>query len=135
MVGAAVDLRLMRAAALLDSEPSAAAREAAQILEEHPGHPAATLLLGTARRSCGDAAAAAPFEELAATPPESALIQLELGRTLAAQGSNEQALAALTRAVQMEPNLAQAWSELAALHAARGDTRACDVAYAHFARL
>jgi tetratricopeptide (TPR) repeat protein len=134
MADAAVDLRLMRAAALLDSDPPAAAREAAQILEEHPGHPAATLLLGTARRSCGDAAAA-PFEELAARQPESAQIQLELGRTLAAQGSNEQALAALTRAVEMEPNLAQAWSELAALHAARGDTRACDVAYAHFARL
>jgi predicted Zn-dependent protease len=133
---AAVDLRLMRAAALLDSDPPAAAREAAQILKEYPGHPAATLLLGTARRSCGDAAAAAaPLEELAATQPESALIQLELGRTLAAQGSDEQALAALTRAVELEPNLAQAWSELSALYAARGDTRACDVAYAHFARL
>ena len=88
MVGAAaaVDVRLMRAAALLDSDPPAAAREAAQILKEHPGHPAATLLLGTARRSCGDAAAAEAFEELAATQPESAQIQLELGRTLAAAG-------------------------------------------------
>jgi tetratricopeptide (TPR) repeat protein len=137
MVGAAtaVDIKLARAAALLDSDPSAAAREAAQILKEHPGHPAATLLLGTARRSCGDAAAAEAFEELAATQPESAQIQLELGRTQAAEGNHEQALAALTRAVELEPNLAQAWSELAALHAARGDTRACDVAYAHFARL
>jgi tetratricopeptide (TPR) repeat protein len=137
MVGAAaaVDARLMRAAALLDSDPPAAAREAAQILKEHPGHPAATLLLGTATRSCGDAAAAKIFEELAATQPESAQIQFELGRSLAARGADEPALAALTRAVELEPNLAQAWNELAALHAARGDTRACDVAYAHFARL
>src|ERR1700686_1409820 len=126
----------MRVAALLDSDPPAAAREAAEILKEHPGHPAATLLLGTARRSCGDPqAAAAAFAELAAAQPDSALIQLEIGRTLAAQGRDADALTALTRAVELEPNLAEAWRELAATHAARGDTAACDVAYARFTRL
>jgi len=130
-----VELKLMRVAALLDSDPSAAAREAAQILKEHPGHPAATLLLGTARRSCGDPQAAAVFAALAAAQPDSALIQLELGRTFAAQGRDAEALSALTRAVQVEPNLAEAWRELAALHAARGEPQACDAAYARFARL
>jgi predicted Zn-dependent protease len=126
----------MRAAALLDSDPPAAAREAAKILEQHPGHPAATLLLGTAQLGCGDAPrAAAAFAELAAAQPESALNQLELGRTLAAQGREAQALTALRRAVDLEPNLAEAWRELATLHAARGDAKACDVAYAHFTRL
>ena len=134
--GAAIDLRLMRVAALLDSDPPAAAREAAEILKAHPGHPAATLLLGTAQRSCGDPqAAAAVFAHLAAAQPDSALIQLELGRTLAAQGRDTDALTALTRAVELEPDLAEAWRELSATHAARGDTAACDVAYAHFNRL
>jgi len=134
--GAAIDLRLMRVAALLDSDPPAAAREAAEILKAHPGHPAATLLLGTAHRSCGDPqAAAAVFAHLAAAQPDSALIQLELGRTLAAQGRDTDALTALTRAVELEPDLAEAWRELSATHAARGDTAACDVAYARFNRL
>ena len=37
--------------------------------------------------------------------------------------------------MELEPNLAEAWVELAATHAARGDTAACDVAYARFTRL
>jgi tetratricopeptide (TPR) repeat protein len=128
----AVDARLMQAAALLDTDPDAAAREAAEILQDHPGHPGAMLLLGTARRSSGSADAAASFEELAAANPNSASLQFELGRTLAAGGISAQALTALNRAVDLEPNLAEAWRELAALHAANGDTRACDAAYARF---
>src|ERR1700730_17765013 len=97
--GAAVDMKLMQVAALLDSDPRAAAREAAEILKEHPGHPVATLLLGTARRSSGDPGAEAGFVELAAVRPDSALAQFELGRTLVSQGRDADALAALTRAV------------------------------------
>jgi tetratricopeptide (TPR) repeat protein len=134
-VGAAVDMKLMRVAALLDSDPRAAAREAAEILKEHPGHPVATLLLGTARRSAGDPGAEASFVELAAIQPDSALAQFELGRTLASQGRNADALAALTRAVELEPSLAEAWRELAAVHAARGDTKSCDFAYENYVRL
>jgi predicted Zn-dependent protease len=133
---AAVDFKLMRVAALLDSDPRSAARQAAEIVKEHPGHRAAALLLGTAHRSAGDGPqAAAVFAGLAAAHPDSALIQLEFGRTVAAQGDEARALAALTRAVQIEPNLAEGWHELAALHAARGDTKACDAAYANFTRL
>ncbi len=133
---AAVDSKLMRAAALLDTNPSAAAREAARILEEHPGHRATTLLLGTALRSCGDAAqAASTFAALAAEQPNSASLRFELGRALAAQGFDAQAFEALTRAIELEPNLADAWAELASLHAARGAAAACDAAYANFTRL
>lgn len=133
---AAVDFKLMRVAALLDSDPSAAARQAADILKEHPGHRAAMLLLGTAARSAGDGRRAAEvFAALAVAQPDSALMQLELGCTLAAAGEQAQALAALSRAVELEPNLAEAWRELAALHAARGDDAPCDAAYAHFTRL
>jgi tetratricopeptide (TPR) repeat protein len=131
----AIDARLMRAATLLDTDPAAAAREAAEILKEHPGHSGATLLLGTARRSSGSPEAAESFDELAAAQPNSAPIQYELGRTRALQGRDAEALEALKRAVELEPNLAEAWSELDTLHARNGDTDACDVAYAHFTRL
>ena len=131
-----VDLRLIRIASLLESNPAAAAREAAQIVRSHPRHAAALLLLGTAHRACGNApAAAAQLAELAAAQPDSAPVQLELGRTLAAQGDTERAFGALSRALQLQPDLAEAWAELAALHAARGDLRACDAAYANFTRL
>jgi Flp pilus assembly protein TadD len=79
--------------------------------------------------------AAKAFADLAALQPDSALIRLELGRTLAAQGRAAEALETLSRAVELEPNLAEAWSELSTLHATRGDTKACDVAYANFFRL
>ncbi|MDB6107322.1 MAG: hypothetical protein JWO52_7321 [Gammaproteobacteria bacterium] len=133
--GVAVDMKLMRVAALLDSDPRAAAREAAEILREHPGHPVATLLLGTARRSTGDPGAEAAFVELAAVQPDSALAHFELGRTLLSQGRDADALAALTRAVELEPNLAESWRELAAVHAARGDIKSCDFAYENYVRL
>jgi predicted Zn-dependent protease len=134
--GAAIDAKLMRVAALLDTDPATAAREAAQILKDHPGHTAATLLLGTALSSSGDSAlATSAFAGLAAAQPDSALIQLELGRALAAQGQDIPALKALTRAVDLEPNLAEAWRALASLHAAQGDDKNCDVAYANYCRL
>ncbi|HEX4388161.1 MAG TPA: sulfotransferase [Steroidobacteraceae bacterium] len=131
-----VDFRLIRVAAMLESNPLAAAREAAQIVRSHPGHAAALLLLGNAHRASGNTqAAAAEFTELAAAHPDSAPVQLELGRTLAAQGEAEPAIAALCEAIRLQPDLAEAWAELAALYAARGDPKACDEAYANFARL
>jgi tetratricopeptide (TPR) repeat protein len=133
--GAAVDMKLMQVAALLDSDPRAAARQAAQILEEHPGHPVATLLLGTARRSAGDPGAETAFAQLAAAQPDSALVQFELGRTLIADGRNADARVALERAVELEPDLAEAWRELAGLHASQGDATACDTAYENYTRL
>src|ERR1700723_1963753 len=131
----AIDARLMRAATLLDTDPAAAAREAAEILKENPGHSGATLLLGTARRISGSPEAAESFSSDLAAQPNSAPIQYELGRTQAPQGRTTQALAALNRAVELEPNLAEAWRELAALHASLGDTLACDAAYARFTHL
>ena len=120
-----VDLRLIRIASLLESNPAAAAREAAQIVRSHPQHAAALLLLGTAHRACGDAQAAlAEFSELAAAQPDSAPVQLELGRTLAAEGDAEQALGALSTAVQLQPDLAEA-------HAAAGEAEDFQGALSH----
>jgi tetratricopeptide (TPR) repeat protein len=128
----ALDARLLRAAGLLDSDPAAAAREAAEILNEHPGHATALLLLGTARRSSGNPEAAETLAALAAAQPDYAPVQLELGKTFASQGRDADALASLRRAVELEPNLAEAWRELASLYAKLGDPLACDLAYVKF---
>jgi tetratricopeptide (TPR) repeat protein len=133
---ASVDLQLLRATSLLDTEPAAAAQVALEILATSPGHGGAALLLGTARRSCGDAVTAIQvFGELATAHPHSAVIQLELGRAALAAGREDEAIAALERAVALQPDLAEAWRELAGLHAVRGDTLACDRAFARFASL
>ena len=102
---AEVAVKLMRVAALLESDPAAAARDAAQILSEHPGDRQAALLLGTAQRNAGDlAAASAVFAQLAAEQPEAAPIQYELGRVLAAQGRGVR-LAALVRMAQITSSI------------------------------
>ncbi|HUO96659.1 MAG TPA: sulfotransferase [Steroidobacteraceae bacterium] len=127
---------LARAASLLDTDPAAAARLACEILDARPGHPAAKLLLGTARRSGGDAAAAlGDVATLAARQPDSAVIQLELGRAALAAGDIDHARSALERAVALQPDLADAWRELSALHALRGEDHACDAAWARYAKL
>ncbi len=126
----------MRAASVLESDPAAAFAEAVRILRAHPGHPAALLLLGTANRACGNApAAVAEFTTLAAAQPDSPVIRFELGRALRGAGRDAEALAALERAVGLAPDLAEAWRELSLLHAARGDSAACDAAFARFERL
>ena len=77
----------MRASLLLESDPSAAARGASDILAVSPGHTAASLLLATARRRLGEPAmAASVLESLASTEANSSVIQLELGRAYAASG-------------------------------------------------
>jgi tetratricopeptide (TPR) repeat protein len=131
-----VDLELVRAASLLESDPSAAARAAARVLHAHPGHPAALLLLGSAHRRAGDTAAAiAAVTGLAAAQPESAAIRLELGRALHAGGRDREALVALEEAVRLAPDLAEGWRELSLAHAAHGDAAACDAAWARFEKL
>jgi tetratricopeptide (TPR) repeat protein len=130
------DLALIRAAALLASDPRAAARQATLILDAHPGHAGAALLRASAQRACGELpAAVSGLTALVAANPGSAAIRLELGRALRAQGSAADAQAALERATELAPNLAEAWRELSLVHAARGENAACDRAYARFRSL
>jgi tetratricopeptide (TPR) repeat protein len=133
---ASVDLQLMRASLLLDSDPGAAARQASSILADSPGHAEAKLLLAAACRKLGDpAAAAAALESLAEADRDTPFMQLEIGRALAAGGRNREALAAFKRALALDEGLAEAWRELAALHFAAGEVQAGDLAYAHYSRL
>jgi len=132
---AEADFELIRASAMLDSDPAAAARTAAEILENWPKNSAASLLLATAARSFGDPAAAlAVLERLALEQPKSAVIHLELARAYAAARTPE-ALSALRRVVELEPDLADGWRELSQQLAAQGDSLAADLAYARFAEL
>ena len=126
----------MRASLLLESDPSAAAQRASDILAGCPEHPAAGLLLATARRRLGDHAAAATLlESLAGAQRDSPVVQLELGRAYAAAGRNAEALSAFRRAVTLDAGLADGWRELAArLHAA-GETLEGDRAYERYSRL
>lgn len=83
MSSAELDFALIRASALLDENPAAAAKAAGEILRVSPGHVAASLLLATAARSLGDPAAAlGVLEGLARGQPKSPAIQLELGTRL-----------------------------------------------------
>ena len=80
-VDVATDLELMRASALLESNPAAAVRRASAILEYQPEHAEAKLLLATACRRLGDPAAATDLlATLTRTQPDSPTLQLELGR-------------------------------------------------------
>ncbi|HEY0767934.1 MAG TPA: sulfotransferase [Steroidobacteraceae bacterium] len=133
---ASVDLELMRATLLLESDPAAAARRATDILAGSPGNTEANLLFAAARRKLGDPAGAATvLESLAKAHPESPFMQLELGRAYAAGGRGAEALAALRRAVVLDAGLADAWRELAAQLFADGETLEGDAAYAHYSRL
>src|SRR5437762_5546200 len=107
----------MRAAALLESDPAAAARRAAGILAGSPGHPEAHLLLAAAHRKLGDSAAAATvLETLTRTRPDSALLQLELGRAYAAGGRSGEALAALRLAVALDAGIDRKSTRLNSSH-------------------
>ncbi len=133
---ASVDLELMRASQLLDSDPRAAAQRASGILVDSPGHPEANLLLAAACRKLGDpAAAAAALETLPSAHRDTPFMQLELGRAYAASGRGAEALSAFRCAVALDEGLADGWRELAAMSFAAGDTRAGDAAYAHYSRL
>jgi Flp pilus assembly protein TadD len=125
-----IDVALAHARRLLATRPALAAEQAAEILKAVPGHPVATLLLGSARRAGGDVAGAvAVLEPLACEQPKSALVHYELGRALASAGRGDDAVDALRRAVQLKPDHADAWRALGDHLTAVGDVEGADDAY------
>jgi predicted Zn-dependent protease len=134
--GIAVELELMRASALLESDPAAAARLASAILAGSPGHPEAALLLATASQRSGDPAAArAQLESLVRAQPDSLTLQLELARSHAAGGRTTEAIAALQAALALNSGFADGWRELAAQRYLAGDEPGGDAAYGEYSRL
>ena len=127
-----LQVALDHAARLLAQDPALAAEQASAILEAVPGHPVATLILGSAQRSAGNLPAAiATLETLARTQPKSAATHYELSLALAAAGRGEAAIAALRRALQLKPDLADGWRRLGDHLAAMGDSAGADAAYAN----
>jgi predicted Zn-dependent protease len=130
------DLELMRASLLLEADPPAAARRASEILAAFPDHAEASLLLAAACRNLGEPATAATvLESVAAAHATSPVIQLELGRAYAAAGRAAEALKVIRRSVELDPDFADGWRELAAQCFVMGETLAGDVAYARYALL
>ncbi len=123
------------AAKLLATAPALAERQALSLLKIAPGDPRVALILGSARRRQGDAAAAlAVLEPLARAHPRAANTQYELGASLAALGCTRDALAALRAAVTLKPDLAEAWRALGDQLFMTGDVAGAEDAFAQHAR-
>src|SRR6516165_4182985 len=82
-----VEVALAHAARLLERDPALAAEQAGEILKAAPSHPAASLILGVARRRGGDAAAAVEvLRPLSESQPRWAAAHYELGVALSEIG-------------------------------------------------
>lgn len=126
-----LQVALSHAVKLLDTEPALAAAQADEILRVIPGHPMAQLIAGVAARRQGDAARAVSLlEPLAAAQPKAPAAHCELGLAYGDLGRGEDAIAALRRAVELKPDLADAWRALGDHLTAIGDTTGADAAYA-----
>ncbi len=121
---------LAHAERLLAAKPADAETQAREILKAVPGHPQALHLLGAALRAQGDLAGArAILEPLAAQQTMAAVVHFELGLTLGGAGESRRALAAVARAVALNPNLTGAWRALGDVLTLAADTDAADEAY------
>ncbi|HEY2529980.1 MAG TPA: sulfotransferase [Xanthobacteraceae bacterium] len=126
-----VEVALAHATRLLQSNPALAAEQASEILRAVPGNPLATLLLGVARRTGGDAAGALDIlGPLVATHPQWALAHYEQALALGRSEQNAAAIAALQRAVALKPDMVDAWRALGDEQTIAGDTAGADAAYA-----
>jgi tetratricopeptide (TPR) repeat protein len=130
-----LDVALAHTARLLEKDPAAAAEQATEILKAIPGQPTAQLLLGVARRAGGDGADAVKIlTSLTTQQPRWAAAHYELGLALGAARNGEEAVIALRRAVELKPDLPDAWRTLADHLTAAGDAQGADDAYAQHIR-
>ena len=126
-----LEVALAHARRLFGSDLAAAAEQATEILRAVPEQPEAALLLGIARRGLGDLAGSQRvLELLTRKQPKFAAAHYELGVTLGEAGQGEAAVAALERALRLDPNLPDAWRALGDHRIAIGDAQGADAAYA-----
>ena len=126
---ASLDVALDHASRLLGSDPALAGRQAREILRVVDGHPAAQLILAASLRLTGRPAEALDLlDRLAQAQPQAPLVHYEHGLALGRLGRGEAAVAALRRAVSLQPTLARAWLALADHLRAIGDTEGADAA-------
>jgi len=125
--GATLEEELAQIERLLATDAALAAKQAARILSLAPGHPVATFWLGVARRFTGDAAGSIDaLKPLTRSEPDWAAAHYEFGRACGAAGRGDEAVAALRRAVELQPALTGAWCSLADELRAAGDAAGAD---------
>lgn len=118
------------AAKLLGTNATAAEAQLREILRATPGHPQALLMLGSAlRRQRRLEAALEILEPLSKSQPDAAAVQFEIGLTFTSLGMTPEGIAALMRAVKLNPRLIAAWRELGDQLIIVGDTDAAYDAY------
>ncbi len=115
-----LDSALGHATRLLETEPALAAEQATEILKHDPRQPMALLLLGMARRRCGDTAAALEvLRRLCDEQPAMPGAWLELADLLTAMDNGEEADAAYARYIKTAVRDPQLRKAAAALNANR----------------
>ena len=130
-----LEVALAHTQRLLASDPALAEAQAHEILRNVPGEPVAQRLLAASRSLRGDAdGALAILQPLAAAHPQWARVHLDLGLALGAARRGAEALAALQRAVTLQPRLPGAWRAIGDHLTAVGDTAGADAAYAEHLR-
>jgi len=126
-----IDVALKHTARLLAHDPKLADEQAGEILKVVPGHPLATLLLGAARRLSGRTGSALEIlDPLARAQSNWAVAQYEYALALSTAGRSEAAVASLRRAVELQPDMADAWRALGDQLTNSGDAAGADAAYA-----
>lgn len=122
---------LAHTASLLGPEPAMAEAQAREILRVVPDHPQAVLLLASAlRRQRQAGAAIALLEPLVRAHADWPAAHMEAGLTLGLLGQAGAAVAALRRALAIDPGLVPAWRGLADQLALLGDDQGAEAATA-----
>ena len=126
-----LEVALERTAHLLDTDPIVAAEQSMEILKAIPNHPPALFLLAIAKRRSGDPQGALDvLEPLLDAQHKWAAAHYENGMALGAIGRGDEAIQALLKAVEFQPEHPEAWRVLADHLVAAGDTEGGDAAYA-----
>jgi len=124
-----------RTAQLIDSDPTMAIEQSLEILKAVPNHPPALFYLAMAKRRSGDPEGALEvLEPLLNAQHKWAGAWFERGAALGMVGRGDEAIAALLKAVEFQPEHPEAWRFLADHLMATGDTEGGDAAYARHIR-
>ncbi len=132
---ASLDVALAHATRLLANQPRLAAEQALEIIAVAGEHPLAMLVLGAAHTACGEAEQGLGIlEPLAIAQPQWPAAHYELGRTWVALERGDEAIAALRRALALQPELPGAWLALADQLSRMGDDDGASAAYSRHVR-
>jgi Flp pilus assembly protein TadD len=123
-------------AQMLCSDAEGAATGASESLDVVPGQTQALLLLvGALNVIATEEGTLEILSWMSEAHPKLASLQHEFGIALARLGRTQEAIATLTRTVQLEPGHAPAWKALGDQRALNGDTRGACKAYARHVHL